>query len=214
MATTRIYGDACGIARALDVVGARWALLVVRELLLGPLRFSDLERALPGASTNMLTDRLRELVDSGVVNRRRLPPPAGTTVYELTDWGRELEHVLIDLGAWGLRVPTAEPATLSPTSVLLFLRGSAKVDSKTPNVVIRLVFDQRAFTVTVRDGQLHVDSTEPNGYDACLECDPTTFNDLLCGHLDIETAIGNGRAAIDGDRSRLQRLIDAVPDQG
>src|SRR6185312_3196634 len=88
MPTTRTYGDACGIARALDVVGERWALLVVRELLLGPQRFSDLRRALPGASSNMLTDRLRELEGHGVLQRRRLPPPAASVVYELTGSGR------------------------------------------------------------------------------------------------------------------------------
>lgn len=212
MATTRTYSDACGIARALDVVGARWALLVVRELLLGPLRFSDLERALPGASTNMLSDRLRELSENGVVVRRRLPPPATTAVYELTGWGRELEPVLLDLGAWGLRVPEAPDATLSPTSVLLFLRGSSTVDPETPDMVIRLVLDERTFTVTVRDGQLHVEATEPGTSDVSLTCGPTTFYDLLCGDLDLDTAIDNGRAAIDGDQSRLRILIATISD--
>src|ERR1043166_7871758 len=103
MPTTRSYGDACGIARALDVVGERWALLVVRELLLGPQRFSDLRRALPGASSNMLTDRLRELEGHDVVRRRRLPPPAASVVYQLTETGRELEPIVLALGGWGLR---------------------------------------------------------------------------------------------------------------
>src|SRR5581483_11856359 len=112
----RTYGDACGIARALDVVGERWALLVVRELLLGPLRFSDLRRALPKASSNLIADRLRELDERGVIHRRRLPPPAGSWVYELTEWGRELENVVLALGAWGLRVEKPpEPSTLSAT---------------------------------------------------------------------------------------------------
>ena len=93
MPTSRSYQDRCPIARALDVVGERWALLVVRELLLGPQRFSDLQRALPGASWNMLTDRLRELATHGVVSRRRLPPPAASTVYELTQRGRGLAQV-------------------------------------------------------------------------------------------------------------------------
>src|ERR1700733_9314856 len=101
MPTSRSYGDACGIARALDVVGERWALLVVRELLFGPQRFSDLRRGLPGASSNMLTDRLRELEAHGVVRRRTLPPPAACSVYELTARGRDLEPTLDALGAWG-----------------------------------------------------------------------------------------------------------------
>src|SRR5436305_6859781 len=101
MPTTRSYADACPIARALDVVGERWALLVVRELSLGAQRFTDLRRALSGASTNMLTDRLRELEAHGVVHRRILPPPAASSVYELTARGRKLEPVLDALGVWG-----------------------------------------------------------------------------------------------------------------
>src|SRR4051812_32699293 len=124
MPTTRSYADACPIARALDAVGERWALLVVRELLLGPQRYTDLRRALPGASSNLLTDRLRELESHHVLRRRSLPPPAASIVYELTDSGRELEPVLDALGSWGFRLPRpGPPAHLSATSVLLFLRG-------------------------------------------------------------------------------------------
>ena len=104
MATTRTYGDACGIPRALDRVGERWALMVIRELVLGPKRFTDLRTGLPGASPNVLAQRLRELEHAGVVRRRRLPPPAASQVYELTDWGRELEPVLLALGRWGAPV--------------------------------------------------------------------------------------------------------------
>src|SRR5262249_43050428 len=105
MPTSRSYGDACAIARALDVVGERWALLVVRELLLAPQRSSDLRRALPKASSNLVTDRLRELEEHGVIRRRKLAPPAGSWVYELTGWGRELETIVLALGGWGVRVP-------------------------------------------------------------------------------------------------------------
>jgi DNA-binding HxlR family transcriptional regulator len=120
MPTTRSYNDLCPIARALDVVGERWALLVIRELLLGPQRFSDLRLALPGVSSNLLTDRLRELEVRGVVRRRVLPPPAGSSVYELTDRGLRLEPVLDALGAWGAsetgpgHSPPARAANLEP----------------------------------------------------------------------------------------------------
>src|SRR3979490_2847091 len=100
MPTSRSYGDRCGIARALDVVGERWALLLVRELLLGPQRLSDLRFALPKASSNLIADRLHELDDRGVVRRRKLPPPANSWVYELTDWGRGLEPIVLALGDW------------------------------------------------------------------------------------------------------------------
>ena len=105
MATSRTYGEACGIPRALDRVGERWALLVVRELMLGPKRFTDLKTGLPHASPNVLAQRLRELEQTGVVRKRRLPPPAASQVYELTEWGRELESVLVALGRWGARAP-------------------------------------------------------------------------------------------------------------
>src|SRR5687768_6063051 len=118
----RTYGDGCGIAHALDLVGERWALLVVRELLLGPKRFTDLRDGLPNASPNVLSQRLRELEQAEIVRRRKLPPPAATWVYELTDWGRELKPVAIALGTWALRSPTfPETAPVGTDSVILAL---------------------------------------------------------------------------------------------
>ena len=99
--TSRTYDQFCGIARALDLVGERWALLVVRDLILGPKRFTDLRRGLAGIGTNILAARLKELERGGVVRRRTLPPPAASAVYELTDYGRALEGPLLALGRWG-----------------------------------------------------------------------------------------------------------------
>src|SRR5438876_3233632 len=101
--TSRSYDQFCGIARALDLVGERWALLIVRDLILGPKRFTDLKRGLPGVGTNILAARLKELERGGVVRRRTLPPPAASTVYELTDYGRGLEEILLAFGRWGAR---------------------------------------------------------------------------------------------------------------
>src|SRR3954471_10523999 len=106
MATMRTYGDGCGIAHALDRIGERWALMIVRELVLGPKRFTDLRAGLPNASPNVLSQRLRELEQAGVVRRRKLPPPAASKVYELTEWGMELESVIVRLGRWGARSPS------------------------------------------------------------------------------------------------------------
>src|SRR3954453_20585710 len=105
MSTSRTYGDACGIARALDILGERWALMTVRELLLGPKRFTDLRGGLPHASPNILSQRLRELESAGILRKRRLPPPAASQVYELTPRGHELAPVLDALGTWGSRLP-------------------------------------------------------------------------------------------------------------
>src|SRR3954471_5329848 len=122
MTTMRTYGDGCGIAHALDLVGERWALLVVRELLLGPKRFTDLKDGLPNASPNVLTQRLRELDEAGIVQRRKLPPPAGSWVYELTDWGRGLDPIVRSLGRWALRSPSfPHDAPVGIDSVVLAL---------------------------------------------------------------------------------------------
>ncbi|SFR77576.1 transcriptional regulator, HxlR family [Agromyces sp. CF514] len=117
----RTYSDSCGVARAMDLVGERWALLVVRELLLGPKRYADLATALPGISTNVLGARLAELGDSGVIRKRRLPPPTPVDVYELTPWGAELREVVLGLGRWGARTPIDPSRPLSPASFALSL---------------------------------------------------------------------------------------------
>src|ERR687891_1843306 len=105
MARTRTQEDGCGIAHASDLLGQRWALLVVRELLLGPKRFTDLRTGIPDISPNVLGQRLRELEESGIVRRRKLPPPAAARVYELTEWGQELEPAVVALRRGGTRPP-------------------------------------------------------------------------------------------------------------
>src|SRR3569833_2939798 len=118
----RHYDDPCGVARALSAVGERWALLVVRELLLGPKRFSDLSRGLADMSQNVLSQRLRELDASGVVRRRRRGPPVSASGYELTERGQELEPVLLALARWGSRLPLGSDAELSTDGLMLALR--------------------------------------------------------------------------------------------
>ncbi|GAA0528066.1 winged helix-turn-helix transcriptional regulator [Paractinoplanes ferrugineus] len=199
MPTSRRYGDACPIARALDVVGERWALLVVRELLLGPLRFADLRRALPGASSNMLTDRLRELETNGVLVRRRPAAPAAATGYELTDTGRRLEPVLDALGAFGSTLP-ATGAHLSATSVLLYLRGSGRPRAAG---TYRLELDDRVFTVRSHDGRVVVVPGEPGTADASLRTDPVTFNALLADPDALPGLVAGGSAAATGAVDRL-----------
>jgi DNA-binding HxlR family transcriptional regulator len=211
MPTSRTYGDACSIARALDVVGERWGLLVVRELLLGPQRFSDLRRALPGASSNMLTDRLRELEGHDVVHRRRLPPPAASVVYELTESGRELEPIVLALGGWGLRFALpAAPVHLSATSVLLFLRGSLHLNPQAPPATYRFDLDDRVWTISTEDGQVHIKPGEPAHPHACLRTDPTTLNALLNGTTSLAAALATGKTVLSGDKAALRRLLHAA----
>ncbi len=211
MPTSRSYQDACGIARALDVVGERWALLVVRELLLGPQRFSDLRRALAGASSNLVADRLRELQGRGVVRRRKLAPPAGSWVYELTEWGRELEPIVLALGRWGVRVPLPDgPTTLSATSVLIFLRAAAHPDPQAPPATYRLELDDRVWTIRTAAGQVHVEPGEPASADASLRADPRALNALLENPAALDAALADGSAAAAGDLPALRRLLRAV----
>lgn len=199
MPTTRTYADSCGIGRALDVVGERWALLVVRELLLGPQRFTDLRHALPGASSNLLADRLRELHDRGVIARRTLPPPAAARVYELTDWGRELEPIVLALGAWGLRVPAPEPGTLSATSVMIYLRGSLDPGPLT----FRVELDDRVWTVFSVDGETVVVQGEPALADGAIRTDPRTLNAVIDDPSTLADACEAGRAETHGEIDRL-----------
>ena len=165
----RRYNEFCALATALDVVGERWTLLVVRELLLGPKRYSDLRDGLPGIASNLLATRLRTLEQNGLVRRRRLPRPAASTVYELTDVGRELEPAMLDLMRWGSRWMTRpEPDTvvraswfalalkslLPPASV-----GDAKGD-------IELVTEDEVIHLHVADGAIEVASEPVEAPDA------------------------------------------------
>jgi DNA-binding HxlR family transcriptional regulator len=211
MPTTRSYGDACAIARALDVVGERWALLVMRELLLGPQRFSDLRRGLPNASSNLVADRLRELEARGVIHRHKLPAPASSWVYELTEWGRDLEPILLALGGWALQVPLPPaPTTLSATSVLLFLRGSAHPDPEAPPTTCRLELDDRVWAVRIEAGRLHLQPGEPTSPDASLRTDPATLNALLETPGKLDAAVSGGSVVATGDVSALRRLLQAA----
>ncbi|GII62372.1 HxlR family transcriptional regulator [Sphaerisporangium krabiense] len=213
MPTSRSYQDACGIARALDVAGERWALLVVRELLLGPRRFIDLRRALPGASSNMVSDRLRELEARGVVARRELAPPAGSRVYELTAWGRELEPIVLALGGWGLRAPMPPGAvTLSATAVLLYLRGAARPSPGAPPAVFRVQLDDHVWTVESSAGSVTVRPGEPAAADAALRTDPATLNALLAAPTGLDAALSSGRVTATGDLEALRGLLRSVTD--
>ncbi len=211
MPTRRSYGDACGIARALDVVGERWALLVVRELFLGPQRFSDLRRALPKASSNLVTDRLHELEERGVIQRRKLPAPASSWIYELTDWGRELEPIVLALGGWGVRVPLPPPpTTLSATSALLYLRGAIRPGSKVAPTVCRLELDEHVWMIEMIPGGVTVKAGEPTRPDVSVHTDPESLVELLDDPDALDAAISSGRAVITGDTNALRRLLESA----
>jgi DNA-binding HxlR family transcriptional regulator len=210
--TTRSYQDLCGIARALDVVGERWALLVVRELLFGPQRFSEIRRVLANTSSNVVADRLRELEANGVVARRRLAAPAASWVYELTPWGRELEPIVLALGLWGLQSPLPpEPAVVGPTTVLLYLRAWARPDPASPATVISIELDAQRWTAHAHDGRLDIHVGDPTSDpDAVIRTDPRTLRELIGAPRRLRSALHSGVATVSGDRPAIGRLLEQV----
>jgi DNA-binding HxlR family transcriptional regulator len=214
MRTKRSYGDACRFAYALDLVGERWALLVVRELLLGPKRFTDLRRGLPNASPNILSERLRELEQGGVVHRRKLPPPAAVQVYELTEWGKGLEPIVTQLGAWGARSPLPpEQREIGADSIVLALRSLFDPPAATGlEASYELRLDGELFHADVAGGELGLGrgnaATEPV---LAIEADPGTLAALLTGQLPVEDAFESGAAKIEGGKEEAERFFSLFP---
>jgi DNA-binding HxlR family transcriptional regulator len=214
MATMRTYGDGCAIARALDLVGERWALLVVRELLLGPKRYTDLRRGLPNASPNVLSERLRELERAGVVRRHKLPPPAASRVYELTDWGLELEPLVISLGRWAARSPTppGDAPIASVDSVILALRSlfdSAAAQGLRASYELQLGEDR--FRIEVADDEFHAARGGAHQPDATIATDPDTLNAVLWAGRPLDDAQRSGSMTIDGDKAAVERFVGLFP---
>jgi DNA-binding HxlR family transcriptional regulator len=199
----RTYGDRCGIARALDIVGERWALLVVRELLLGPKRFTDLRAGLPQIGPDVLSQRLRELEANGVLQRDKLPPPAAAHVYGLTERGRALEPVVLELGRWGSQAPGAEDAPLGADAAMLALKTMFQ-----PDPDLRATYEVRLgenrYAVRVDGARLDIARGSADGADATIATEPAT----------LATVLWHGGAAsdlrIDGSRSSASRFLDRV----
>jgi DNA-binding HxlR family transcriptional regulator/putative sterol carrier protein len=207
----RTYHDGCAAAHALNLLGERWALLVVRELMLGPKRFADLRRSLPGISANVLTQRLEELEASGVLRRRALPPPASVQVYELSPWGYELEPVFRLLGRWGARSPELPHEwPVSVTSTILSMRtmfDPARAGDLRLSLDLRL--GPERFRVAVAEGRLDAERGEAERPDVTLATDPDTLVGLLYGGADVEAAVATGTARLEGDAEALRRFLGA-----
>ncbi|HEY8286163.1 MAG TPA: winged helix-turn-helix transcriptional regulator [Chloroflexota bacterium] len=208
----RTYGDPCGIARALDLVGERWALLVVRELLLGPKRFTDLRSGLPGASPNVLSQRLRELEHAGITRRRKLGPPAGIWVYELTEWGLELEPVVLALGRWGSRSRLAATAELSVDAFMLALKtlfDPLAADGLRARYELRL--GEGRFQVEIAGRRMALARGGAGQTDAAIETDIATLRGLVFGRRQLGEALRAGDLRIEGDRQAVTRFLRLFP---
>ncbi|MDP3801394.1 winged helix-turn-helix transcriptional regulator [Brevundimonas sp.] len=200
----RRYDDACGTAHGLELIGERWALLIVRELMLGPRRFGDLRASLPGLSANVLTQRLEGLEAAGVVVRRRLPPPASVQVYDLTDWGREAEPVISELGRWAARSPGHDPTLpLSPVSMMLSFRtmfDAGKAGDARMTLGFR--FGEETFVVEVADGALTARRGDTNGADVVVASPPEAVAAVVYGGGPVDGL------AIEGRRAVFERFAD------
>ena len=203
------YRQYCGAARALDVVGDRWTLLIVRELMLGPRRFTDLIDGLPGISRNLLTDRLRSLERDGVLARQELPPPAARQVYELTEDSRDLAAAMIPLVAWGARRLGARRATESFRAhwgALAMATFADRESAKSVSETYQYLIGQSAFHFTVDDGSIALNEGQAPNPAATLTTDEQTWADIASGKTTPSSAITTGALTLTGDPEAAKRL--------
>jgi DNA-binding HxlR family transcriptional regulator/putative sterol carrier protein len=212
----KVYGQYCGLAKALDLVGERWTLLIIRDLSFGPRRFSDLVEGLPGISTAVLTERLNRLDDARLITRRTLPPPAGSRVYELTADGRELGRATVPLAAWGVRILAANPRkrteAFRPAWGLLFLRETFDASAaRHVHDVYEFHVDNTVVSVIVDDGEMQViEGQSGRPVDVEIHVDATTFIDVGLGRLRGRDAIRQGKLRLVGSEAAVRRYSSII----
>ena len=210
MPAPRRYGDRCGIARALDIVGDRWALLVVRELIFGPKRFLQLRHGLHGISPNVLSQRLRDLEDAGLVRHEMLEPPASVAVYELTARGRALEPVLLELGRWGSQEPVTTARELSVSALLLALK-TVFDPAAAADAAYALRVDGQWFGLTVAGRSIDITPGQPQQPTVTFDTDAATLRAVAFGREPVavyrQAAVALGR----GDRAAAERFTHMFP---
>lgn len=209
---TRSYNQLCGLAFALDVVGERWTILIIRELAAGPQRFTDLMTGLPGISTNLLTERLKGLEHRGVIVRRTLPPPAASAVYELTELGLGLMPTLLELGLWGSQFVGEADAdcqmlhlgSYALTPQTFFRATEAQGLDKT----YALHIGDETQTVRIADGMINVYQGTPQAADMALYADVPIYLGMLTRQIDPKAALAGEMARVEGDAAELVRFVN------
>ena len=209
----RSYNQYCAVARALDIVGERWTLLIVRELLTGPKRFKDLLEGLHGIGTNLLAARLKDLEGHGIVRRTTLPPPAGSKVYELTELGWQLESVIVTLGHWGLKfldIPGQE-GDLRPGWAMVAMQCALKSEAaRGLQESYEFRIDEEVFHMRIKDGEVEAlqgPAVEP---DLVLMGSAQAFLALAAGQLEPKEALDTGEIRIEGEQETLARCVDVL----
>lgn len=204
----RGYNQYCAIAHALDIVGERWTLLIVREMIMGPRRFTDLMRGLPGIGTNLLASRLKQLEAAGIVFRQTLPPPAASSVYALTDLGYGLEPVIVNLHRWGSRTqPPPGPETQFRTawSALAMELSFDPEAALNLNETYEFRVDDEVFHAEVRDGAVKSVRAPAQSPDVVVSTDGATFASIVMGRATLREAVDSGSVRVDGDWEALRR---------
>lgn len=209
--TARSYNQYCGLAYALDIVGERWTMLIIRELMAGPRRFTDLMDGLPGISTNLLSERLKRLEQQGILVRRALPPPAGSTVYDLTPVGRKLEKSLLELGRWGSQFvpPSWEGVHLLHLSSYALTPKTFFCPEKARGIceTYELHVDGEVLTVQIHQGEIDVRQGEAPWADMVLHTTMPVYTQMFVGQLRPEEALAQGLIQIEGDPNALKRYL-------
>lgn len=211
--TKRIYGDACGMAHALELIGERWALIVLRELLLGPKRFGELRADIPGISANVLNQRLEGLEANGLVVRRKLPAPANAQVYELTPWGYEAEPIGQAMGRWATRSPLHDPtAPISGVSVLLSFRTMLDRErARGIDARIGFRFGDYAYLGHLSEQGFPIARGDIAGADVVFAGDHRALAGAIYGGVPLATLEASGALTVTGDRALAERFITLFP---
>jgi DNA-binding HxlR family transcriptional regulator len=212
--TNRTYNQYCPLAHALDLVGERWTLLIIRNLFVGPKRFSDLLRGLPGIGTNILTARLKALEENGLIQSRFLPPPAASSVYELTPYGRSLQDVLVALALWGAQSLGAPKVgqffsteAVAVMLYMLFMPAAASNLSGIFAVKIESETFNANFWVKVRDSLITVEQESPGTPNVTLSADLTTLGLLATGQVSYDEAVAKNLLHLDGSEAEIVSFL-------
>jgi DNA-binding HxlR family transcriptional regulator/putative sterol carrier protein len=212
VSTKRSYEDGCAAAHGLDLIGERWALLVVRELLLGPKRFTDLRAGLPGISPNVLTQRLDELERAAIVQRRKLAPPAAAWVYELSEWGMQLEPVIMSLGRWAARSPFKPQAGLGVDSLILSFRTMFDAQAAAGfHAIIQLKIGDDRFHARIARGHMDLIRGTVDHADVTIEGDSDALTAVVYAGRKLTDALRSGDLKIEGDKAAAKRFLSLFP---
>ena len=214
--TKRSYDQFCPLAKALDILGERWTLLIIRELLVGPARYSDLSNSLPGIGTNLLATRLRDLESHGLVRRRELPPPAASTVYELTEDGEELREPVLALGRFGLK--HLEPQDLVDGCCVLPARAAIlglpmaleQADARDLTATFRLEISGQPYTLSMDAGRPTFSLGAPPSTDAVIRIERPDLLRVAMNAATLQDIEAEGKISIEGDRAAAERLLEII----